>query len=202
MGNTYLIHTEAKVNDCWRCIDGLYMHKHHGESEERLDLYCTYINGSRSYFGETYDQLRYIGNFTKFSDLSKEVQEHYPSLRCELSWDGSNKDEEANYVTVPWKTFVDNVPKGYQYHGILHKNTIFSYENGDISELYLPDEINLSSMTDLERQCYQYYEWDDEYGWPKYFKIVKEFAEVTINKYLKNTWELNELEFRLVVFCL
>ena len=202
MGNTYLIHTEAKIDEHWRCIDGFYMIKHYGKTEEQLDLYCTYINGSRSAFGEAYEQLRHIGNNTTFSDLSEEIQKHYPSLRYELSWNGSDNDEEASYVTVSWKTFVDNVPKGYQYHGILHKDTIFSYENGDIYELYPPDELNLSSMTDLERQCYQYYEWDDEYGWPKFFKIVKEYAEVTINKYLINAWEFDDVEFRLVVFCL
>lgn len=202
MSNTYIIHTEMKLDDAWRCIDGLYMHKPYGKDKEELTLFSTYENGSRSSFGSTYDELRYIGRETKFSDLSKEVQEAHPSLKYKTNWYGKDTKEEACWLTVPLDDFNNHIPRGYSKHGVIHKDHIADYESGEIDELYEDDNIDFSKLSDLEKQCYQYYEWDYKWSWQYWFKILKDKVDHTVNKYYNNEWLIDSHEVRLVVFCL
>lgn len=202
MGNTYLIYTEAKIDDKWRCIDGYYYHKPYGKSEEKLSLYCTYINGSRPYFGNTYDKLCEIGQKTKFSDLSQEIQNEHPNLKYEINWHGEDAKKEAYYVTVDLQTFNDTVPAGFQNHAVIHKDTIELYKNGELDELYQDEELDFNKMTDLERECYVYYEWDDHYSWQYHFKELKDIINYTVIKFYHNEYMFDRYECRLVVFCL
>lgn len=202
MGNTYVIYTEANIDGKWRCIDGFYYHKPYGEIEEKLCLMATYINGSRSYFGETYDELRHIGRSTPFTDLSPEIQEHEKGAKYSESFFGNDSDDKkiASYITVPLKDFLDHTPKGFQYHGIYHKNTIAMYENGEIEDLWQDEEIDYSNLSKKEKKCYDYKEWDDPCGWQYNFKKLKERIIHTINKYECNEWCIDSPEYRIVVF--
>ncbi len=202
MGNTYIIHTEMKIDDKWKCIDGWYMHKAYNKDEEELTLFATYENGPRSYFESTYDELRHIGRKVKFSDLSKEVQDAYQSLKYRENWFGEDTKEEAYYTVVPLDDFCNHVPKGYSNHAVIHKNRIADYESGEIDELCEDDTIDFKNMSELEKQCYQYYEWDNHWDWRYWFKILKEKIDYTVNKYYNNEWLFDNNEVRIVVFCL
>lgn len=202
MGNTYIVYTEALLDDKWRCIDGYYMHKPYGKDKEELRLFSTYENGSRSYFGETYTELEHIGKRALFTELSQEIQECYKELKYVSNWCGEDTDEISTVVVVPYKTFDGHVPKGYSRHAIIHKDLIAAFESGDREEIWQDDEIDFNKLSDIEKQCYQYYEWDDPYGWEYNFKHLKKYVDHTINKYCNNEWLLDDPEIRLVVFCL
>lgn len=203
MSNTYLLYTEAKIDNEWRCIDGRIRCKPFGENKERDVLTTLFESGSRSYFGDAYDELRSIGRSVPFSELSKEIQEEHPTLMYEDSFLQPNKDEkiEAYYTVVPERSFLNHVPDGHEYHGVYHKNMIVAFENGEIEELYEDPERDLKSLSDEERKCYQYYEWDSQWGWWKNFKHLKNLLQFTKDKYFDATFEDID-EVRIVVFCL
>ena len=200
MGNTYFIHTEAKLNGSWKCIDGYYMIKHYGEDKERLTLSSTYENYSRSYFGSTYEKLQEIGNRVAFSELSTEVQSAHNGLRFVNNLFGENKEEESYVVVVKYNELKAHIPNGSQYHGVIHKNLIFEYEHGEIEDLFEDDEIDFSSLSDEEKKAYQYYEWDDVYDWPNGIKQIMKFVDITIEKYMMNAYEYDTPDVRIVCF--
>ena len=203
MSTTYLLYTEAKVNGLWRCIDGYIPYKGYGEKREKLSLMTMYKSGSRSYFGETYDELVSIGRSVLFTDLSVEIQNEHPRLKYQESfWGDEKSDKEVAYYTVVSKQdFVSKVPKGYQYHGVYHKDHIAALESGEIEYLYDYDEedkVDMKSLTEEERKCYQYYEWDDPMGWHRFFKHIEGILELTIEKYFSNTFNEPD-DVRIVV---
>ena len=201
MGTFYNIYVEAYVNNKWRCIDGYYPHKPYGKDEYTQRLYSLYENGSRSYFGDTYLKLREIGNLTKFSDLSEEIQNFCPELKYEYYWgDEADKDrEEACYTTVPVKVFQNAVPKGFSNHGVIHKDYISAYETHEMDEIWEDDKVDWDEIPEIKKQCYQYYEWDNRYEWQYYFKHINEFVNHEIMKYKNNEWTVDDPDFRLVV---
>ena len=205
MSTTYLIYTEAKLNDEWRCIDGYCWFSSSKDKAEEKHLLTTYESGSRSYFGDTYDKLRHIGFWKPYSELSKEVREAHPRAEYECSFTtDDNKKEEAVYLTVPIKDFDAAVPDGFQYHGVFHKDSIYLYEKGEIEELYTDDSVNLKKLPKEERKCYQYYEYDSVFDWPYWFKILKRIKDETVGKYFRNNYtyyeELPPLRFVVMTF--
>lgn len=202
MSNTYLIYTEMFIDGEWRCIDGSRMHKSYGRDEEKMTLFCTYENGSRSYFGSTYEELKTIGTRTNFTKLSKEIQAEHPKLKYWINWAGDSTEEEASYITVSYEDFKAHVPNRYSRHAIIHKDRIADYESGEVDELWEDDEIDYSNLSDLQKQCYQYYEWDDRWSWQYWFKKLKDMVDYTVRKYSNNEWLIENNEVRIVVFCL
>ena len=203
MGNTYFIHTEAKIDDAWRCIDGYYMHKPYGKDKEGLTLFTTYENGSRSSFGEAYEKLCEIGHEVKFSNLSKEVRKAHPGLKYLYDFcNNDEKKEESCYPVVELATFNAHVPKGYANHGIIHKDYIEQFECGDRDVLWEDESVDFGKLSDLEKQVYQYYEWDEYNNWQYHFKHLKNRIDATVEKYINNEWIFEHLEVRIVAFCL
>ena len=205
MSSTYLLYTEAKVDGVWRCIDGFIPYVPYGKKEEKNTLMTLYESGSRSYFGDTYTELRSIGESVLFSELSQEIQEEHPGLKYEDNFwhpDRSEDDKvEAFYTVVPMNVFINHVPEGHEYHGVYHKDAIAAFESGEVEYLWENEDVDLKSLTDEEAKCYMYYEWDSPMGWYRYFKYIKEVLYYTINKYEFNTFN-DVREVRIVVFCL
>ena len=200
MGNSFIIHTEAKIEDEWRCIDGYYRIKAYPSDEEKLKLAVTYENGSRSLFGSAYDKLYIIGETVPFSALSKEIQEEYKECRYAENYIGEATQEEASYPVISLPRFYSYVPKGFSHHGIVHKDRVASFENGEIEELWDESE-ELKGLPDISKDTYQYYEWDDLYDWPFYFKELKTRISENVSKYFDNAWYCNDdVEMRIVVF--
>lgn len=201
MGALYLIYTEARIDDEWVCIDGYYETKSIRTGDKHLSLAATYENGSRSCFGSTYDELRHIGEYELFSNLSSEIKKQHSGLKYKYDLYMKQTDEEESYLVIPYNLFLEKCPNVFSKHGIIHKDTIFAFEHGEIDDLYTDDEIDFSKMTELERQVYRYYEWDDLYDWPHFFKEIKKCVEHTIDKYMMNSWALiDRPEVRLVCF--
>ena len=123
-------------------------------------------------------------------------------LKYESNFYGEDTKNEACYVTVNLNTFYDMVPAGFQCHGVIHKDVLELYKTGEIDELYQDEDLDFNNMTDIEKQCYEYFEWDNKYSWFYYFKKLKDIVTNTVNKYYNNEFEFETNETRLVVFCL
>ena len=199
MSTNYWIYTEARVNDKWYAIDGIvpFLTEKDGYISVTMRQSNTYWNGSRSYFSEAYDKLREIGRFGQFSELSDAVKKE---------WKESVKEEEeghtpyADVSIVKLADFDRNVQMDtHDYHGIVHKNAIFSYEHGDIEELYPAEHEELDGLTPEEMKQYQYYEWDNPFGWLARFKTIKERVHNVIATYVDTNYLVDADEYRLVV---
>lgn len=198
MSTNYFLYLEAKLEDGWHCIDGYYNHKDYS-GKERLALSMMYENGSYSYFGDTYDQLRYIGTQIKFSDLSPELQEEYKDCKYKTLCPNTEQTE-TYYTTVPIDVFQSNIPKGFQHHSVVHKDQLAAYKCGDIEDLWQEDDLDLSKLSPLEQKCYEYVEWDDKQSWQYWFKKLDQIISFEIAKYLRMNWKDEGAEFRMVIF--
>lgn len=209
MGADYYIYTEVKINDKWISIDPLVpklvdtrkswreSHKYNGEVEYEHQL--TYWNGSRSYFGETFDKLGEIGYTINFADLSDEVKEH---------WAGTVEAEangERMYAPPPvcvdyekFKRYVD--VNRFDYHRLVHKDQWTLYKAGEIEDLYGVDHDAFVELTPEERQCYEYHEWDEPMGWNTYFKHILKCVEKRIIDFedVNNIWGDSNMQYRIV----
>lgn len=208
MGNTYYLYLEARVKERtgverWKCINGFYKEIPYGKTEEELRLSHLVVNGSRSYFGETYDKLHEIGTMTPFTELSREIQEAHPGFKYVYSgWSNEKTDEIERYVTVPVTAFRACVPKGFKYHGVYHKDAIARFESGESEELWNEEDVDFSKMDPLEKQCWAYKEWDSPESWEKNFKDIDERIRSAEQQYVTDTWDFDEHEMRIVAFCL
>ena len=199
MSTDYWIYTEAKVKDKWYAIDGVvpYFDEKKGKLTVEMRQSNTYWSGSRSYFSEAYDKLCDIGRFGKFSELSDAIKNE---------WKESVKEEAEGHTTysdlviVKLVDFDKSVPmNAHDYHGLVHKNAIFSYEHGDIEELWPAEHEELEGLTPAEMEQYQYYEWDNPMGWLARFKTISERVHNVIATYLDVNFLVNADEYRLVV---
>ena len=206
MGNTYFLYLEARVKERdgverWKCVNGFYKEIPYGKTEEELHLSHLVVNGSRSYFGRAYEKLQEIGTMTLFTELSREIREEHPELKHVYEyWTDKETDETARYVTVPLRAFEAAVPKGFQYHGVYHKDAVARFERGESEELWEDDEVDFSKMDPLAKQCWTYKEWDDPMGWEKRFKEIAEAIRRVRDQYVTDTWDFDEHEMRIVAF--
>ncbi len=190
MSTSYYIYTEIKYNGKWICLNNK-IKKVKGEKEE---MAVTYYSGSRSYFGETYNKLEAMGDKISKKELSNELREMY----------GNEKDEFEDYpVVVDFEKMKKCIPKRdlYEHHGYVYKDMVASYllkEQEDIYEWLDLEEYN--KLSDDDKKFYEYFEWNDEQGWFKYFKKIIEH----VNWQLYEWQDVNHLEevdkVRLVVF--
>lgn len=198
MSTTYLLYTEAKVDGKWYTISGTVPRiiEENGAVSVKEKLSTTYESGSRSYFGETYNKLFEIGRYGKFSELSDALKNEFnESLREE-------EEKGVTYgdlVIVSHSVFTKYAVKDqYDHHGLLHRDTIFAFENGDLDDVCGVDHSDIEDMSDEELKQYQYYEWDDTMGWLRYFKIIHTNMACEISKFLNvNYWKDPE-DYRLV----
>ena len=199
MSTNYWIYTEAKVKNKWYAIDGIvpFFKEKDGEMTVEPRQSCTYWNGSRSYFSEAYNRLCDIGRFGRFSELSDALQ---------IEWNESVTEEAeghttyADLVIVKMDDFYKSVPMdAHDYHGLVHKNEIFSYEHGDSEELWPAEHEELEGLTPAEMEQYQYYEWDNPMGWLARFKTINARVHNIISTYLDVNYLADADEYRLVV---
>lgn len=205
MSTTYLLYLEANIDGKWKCIDGFYKYLPYGKQDEVLGLSHLYVNGSRSYFESTYEKLQEIGTMTSFAELSAELQDDKPEMRFKYDHrTGSPTDEVEYYLTVPVKALKEITPKGYEHHGVYHKDKLSAYDAGEIEDLYDWDDeaVDFSKMDVLERQCYEYREWDSPTNWPWHFKELCRLVSFIHGQYVTDTWDFTEHDMRIVVFVL
>ena len=206
MSNSYFVYTEIRIDNEWHCVNQYLprINKETGETEYRL--IPTYESGSRSYFGNTFDEIREIGN-GKPKDISPEILAEHPERK--KSQDNNLFDAYYDDMTasISLKDMISHLPdpKRKQHCGIYHKDRIFEFETGDREDLYEceanPKEYN-KYPAELRDKVYQYYEWDDPMEWPKYFRIIRERSERLIDQYLDfNQKWFSDYEARILVYC-
>ena len=202
MSASYILYVEAKVKDEWRCINckvPKYDGKTGNSPEFEYLLSETYWNGSRSYFHNTYDKLRELGCDISFSDLSPELKERYKrSLEME-------ERGETTFLLLPvavdYKTLDNFVSEDeYDMHGLVHKNSLFLYKKGDLEELWPVEHEELEGLSDKELEAYQYYEWDNDFGWNWGLKTVKKCASRDIHNFemMNNIWFEDKIDYRII----
>lgn len=215
MSTEYYVYTEVNIGGKWIGVDPMlpkmidkrddYHKPHQYDGSYDMKRNCTYWNGSRSYFGNAYDKLRDIGSEIKYAELSDEVKE---------DWQHALKEEEAGEdidswfpapkpICVDYNTFKNNVDKNsFDYHGLVHKDQLFMYENGDLEDLYCAEHEEFTELTPEERQCYVYHEWDESMGWNRYFKILLDRVSERIYDFEDINgfnWDNNNFQYRIVV---
>ena len=201
----YNFYTEAFLKDEWHCIDpvGLYV-RFNGEIHQ--ELYSTFWNGSRSYFGEAWDRLRENAGAIRFSETSPEFQKHIlDSLEDSYAW--AEEDEEAhvvhrqeliqfmdkNLLTIPYKVFIDMLPDEHEhtYHGVYHKDAITAFNNGELEDLY-ERELSTEEYAKLDgdmRKVYAYFEWDDPMSWITGLRRLAEHVTFRVRDFTRENYE-------------
>ena len=201
MGDTYLVYTEIRRGNKWQCIDPYLPKIDKQTGESKMHLLTTYENGSRTAFGSTFDKIRELGRICP-DDLSETLQKEFPRKHMDDPMWQSYYDEGC--VVISLRALKDALPKGedHQYHGVYHKDAIYAFEHGEINDLFEAklDPEEWKDMPEIMRQCYQYYEWDDDWDWPKYFKTLIKYAGIRIADWMNLEYEYEEPETRLVVY--
>lgn len=166
MSTSYYLYAVQEKDKKLVCINPVFRH------DDKTTLTRTFESWSRSYFGQTAQKLQEIGWDMKYDDLPDALKAEFP------------KHVDDDYMSIV-KIALDDVRKciprnqKHEFHGIVSKNSVFAYESGDIEELY-EEDISLSEfakMDDMFKQKYQYYEWDDPFGWFKDFKDILEHVD-------------------------
>lgn len=204
MSSNYSIYLEAKINDKWECINGQvpsfnYDYKSNTYSGDfKYKLQETYWNGSRSYFSEAKEKFENIGDYGKFSELSRTLQDCYEGCVS----DESNGVYCGYYVIIAdFNKFKDCVALDkYDTCGVVRKDHIFKYDNGDLEELYSIDHDEYKELSDEEKKQYVYYEWDDCWGWNINFKEIYRNALKEISDFEEANYGLaDRCSYRLVL---
>ena len=203
MGCTYLLYLEGKVDGKWKCLNGWYREVPYGQKKAKLMPSHLYWSESRSSFGETYEKLSEIGRFVPFSKLSPEVRKAHPDFKFKWDWMKNEETrEEETYLVVPLEAFRATVPKGFENHGVYHKDMLERFDAYETDELWNEEEPDLSSMDPEERKCWEYREWDDRDGWRRWFKKLNERVDAVLEQRSIDTWDDPPTETRIVAFCL
>lgn len=204
MSVSYYVYTEIQINGKWIAVNALVpSFKWDSQNNKYLDQYTyklgeTYYNGSRSYFREANDKLEQIGQAIKYSDCSNAVKEIWKS--------SVEAEERGDAWSVPiavsfsdFERYVD-VNK-FDRHGIIHKDQIFDWENCDADDLYPVDPDEYFKMTDEEKKQYQYYEWDDPFGYNRVFKEIYKNAVREIESFKEQNFMIGAeaLPTRLII---
>ncbi len=213
MGADYFVYTEAKIGDKWVSIDPRVPklvdkrsswqepHQYDGTVEYKPQL--TYWNGSRSYFGESYNKLRQLGWEIKFADLSDEVKKEWSSS---LEAEQEERDDRFYYPTpiyVDYNDFKKCVDYNrYDYHHLVHKDQWVLFETGEIEDIYGVEHEEFAELTPEEKQCYEYHEWDEPMGWNDHFKTLLRCVNQRITDFedINNlNWGDSGIQYRLIV---
>ena len=198
MSASYTFFVEAKINGNWRCINNLVPHfekeRDSGECENKCEYVMTdtYWNGSRSYFSRAFEKYCELGTKIRFEDLSFELRNRYKKW----TEDESKNDPFAEYyspVALDFNvlvTYVDD--KKFDHHGLIHKDQVFEYENGDIEELCCPEHDEIKDLSPEEMKAYEYYEWDDWWGWNWGLKELKRRVVLDVQRFE----EINDIYYK------
>ena len=202
MSNSYFLYTEVKTDKGWECVDP-YLPK-----DGKWILTETFESGSRTYFGETFDELRHLGT-TNPQDLSEAVLAVHPMPKEDKEDAIFHESEylKQNRVAIPLTVIQNKLPKNNQkqHSGFYHKDRIYEFENGEREDLFECDiepEDYAKLPQEMKDKLYVYYEWDEPWGWPMHFRTIVEEADrrIYVWKNINQRW-FDELEARIIAFC-
>ncbi|MBQ9784197.1 MAG: hypothetical protein IJW29_01715 [Clostridia bacterium] len=192
MSTHYFMYTEVNIDGTWVCINNRLKNVQKG-TETLCNTYCS---GSRSYFHATADKIEEIGFRISYHELSAELQAHFNWAEESIQyWNAFAVNPEDMCSCFPENSSLR------EFCGYVHKNTLFSYQTGDIDDI--DESLSADEFLELpeeKRKCYAYYEWDSAFGWYKYFKEILEHF-----RWQKYEWDNSnfscdrEFEFRLIL---
>lgn len=192
MGSYYALFTEIKVNNKWICLNRRVPVI---GQDSKTKLTNTYSSCSRSYFHETAEKLEQIGSRISLDELSQEVRDVY----CEAykSW------REYFWATATGLDAIINAFPSDEYlkenHGYVSKNALFLYQTGEMDDIN--DYLTVDEYVKLDeeaKKCYQYYEWNDEMGWFKYFVEIREHIHWQLYEWRQANEEFDIEKVRLI----
>ena len=173
MGADYYIYTEIKRNGEWHSLNG----KHYKERTGTYEITPTYTNGSRSYFSNTYNKLRDIGNIVNRPELSTET----------LAAEDWFSDDSDRAIVVSLTELRNAMPKNnrHEHCGYVYKEDIYNYENEN-EEIYdwLSPDAYMTLSEDVKK-AYEFYEWNDPAGWVVHFKEIIALVNAQIQSYMQ-----------------
>ena len=188
MGTWYDIYTIADIKGKKRCLDCYVM----DIKKNELHLYPTYSNGSRSYFGEAFEKLEEIGRFIFVNEIPEEILKIYTHI---------TEDEQYYYkpFVVNLSTLSSNIPDRYEHTVIAHKDDIFKYEYDGMEWIEGISPAEYSQLDETAKKLYEIYQYDDDMGWLKYFKILREKANGVINRFCDENYIFDDIDAQLLV---
>ena len=204
MSASYIFFVEAKINGKWRCINSRVPHfeKKDGVFEDKCEyrLHETYWNGSRSYFSRAFEKYCELGHKCKFADISPELRDLYAKW-CEDELNGG--DVFTSYyqpVVLDYNTLISSVDeKKFDHHGLVHKDYIFEYENGDLEEIFCAERDETKDLSPEELKAYEYYEWDSWWDWNWGLKELKRRVVFDVQRFEDaNDIFYTKMEYRIV----
>lgn len=200
MSTYYEIHTEAKIDGVWHCVDPLVLHIKTQYREQEYILSSTYENGSRTYFGRSADKLQELSERFSFDDLSEELKADF------MKWKIPPEEIPGEVTRCSYCISLDQMRRavtkinGKANHAIVHKDLIAAFESGETDGIYdILSPKEYSKLDEEAKKVYQYYEWDDWMQWECHFKEILQRADWNIGEFL----EVNNLhsakECRLIL---
>ena len=106
----------------------------------------TYYSGSRSYFRAAADKIEEIGSPVKADELSVELQLHFNWSEDEIQyWRAFTTSPEDMRACFPDDAALR------EFCGYVYKNTLFSYQTGEIDDIADKGEVKLVTLHDMYR---------------------------------------------------
>ena len=182
MGVSYIMFTEFKYKDKWYCINSNALVV---DSKEKYKLIPTLQNSSRRGFEPVYRKLDEHSYGISIDKISE-------NLRSSLkSWGISEEDLIFAVDIESLEKCCKEKP--VQYSAFALRSDIRDYETGLEDNIY--DYVTAAEYRVMDRElkkAYQYYEWNERFGWFEYFKRI-----ISTMYQHRNEFELANDEFQI-----
>lgn len=204
MGCDYIFFTEGKYNGKWVGLDvkALSIDK---EENKEYKMIPTYINGSRSSFGKTYDKLRLLDESHKidFSNLSPETRSYFYD-DDDFDIEDTMEDDSYNPIVVPIQLLLSEISKSCKYNraGFVEKSIIPQIKIGEADFDVVPmDAQEYMELPEDVREAYAFCEWSSYDYWRDFFKVIYDNAKHRISDFCEANYISDISEVRIVMFC-
>lgn len=191
MSADYYVYVEIKNKDSgnWESVAPKVFNK----EENKWVVPPVYHNGSRS-FHQSKEKLLELGRVVSKDDICMETLTNY--------W--PNIEEIGNdIIAVPFNRIVNSYSKGRkQYSGFVRKNDIVDFEDGNLDELECISGVEYDKLSYLGKMDYEYYEWDDIYGWYRFFGQIIKRVYILLHWYcdVNYIFDLDDSDVRVILF--
>ena len=155
----------------------------------------------QSILGETYDKILEIGGRVPFDSLPDDLKR-----RCKrFDDDDESRQDMPEYlrdslVGCKLEDMRRIVPKDrMELHGYVLKDSISAYTMGETDFIEPVNIEEYNNMSPEEKRLYEYFEWDDNYGFVKYFKELIVLSDAMIELFESANYYSAELSDARVI---
>lgn len=162
MSTSYSIFTEGLNHGHWVCLNSYLL------SGTQFVLTETYRNESRTYFSAAFDKLCEIGTPAKATELSNVLQQKAAHEKWQNIWT----------IDIAAVQKLISKMRRFECHGYVLKSEVLLLEAGETDEIdeWLTYQ-DYAALSAEAQKRYQYHEWNDNFGWYKYFLLLLERTE-------------------------